>query len=49
MVLVGGGIVLALLALAALVPRDRLPGWVSVYIGVALACGVLVVLVALFF
>lgn len=48
MVLVGGGIVVSLLALAALIPRDRLPGWLRVYIGVAVACGILVVLVAMF-
>ena len=47
MVLIGGAIVLVLLALAALIPTDRLPGWLSVYLGVALACGVLVVVVAL--
>lgn len=47
MVLVGCGIVLVLLALTALIPTDRLPSWLSVYLGVALACAVLVVVVAL--
>jgi hypothetical protein len=48
MVLVGGGIVLVLVALLVLLPTDRLPSWLSVYIGVAIACAIVVVLVALF-
>ncbi|MET0930008.1 MAG: hypothetical protein ABWX74_10835 [Aeromicrobium sp.] len=46
MVLVGSGIVLALLATAALLPTDRAPAWLRAYAGVAIACGVLVVVIA---
>lgn len=46
MVLVTGAIVLALLALVVLFPFDRLPPWLAVYVRVALACGALVVVVA---
>ena len=48
MVLIGGAIVLVLLAAGALLPTDRLPHWVSVYIALAIASGIAVVLVALF-
>jgi hypothetical protein len=37
------GIVLVLLALAALLPIERLPSWVNLYLGVAIASAVLVV------
>lgn len=46
-VLIGGGIVLALIALVAMIPFDRLPPWLGVYIRVAIACGTLVVVVAM--
>ena len=46
MVLLVGGIVLALIAMMALVPYHRLPPWLAVYIRVAIACGILVVFVA---
>jgi hypothetical protein len=40
-------LVLALLAVAAVLPIDRLPGWLNLYVGVAIGSAVLVVLVAL--
>ena len=48
MVLIGGAVVLALLALLARLPTHRLPGWVSVYVGVAIGAIIVVVLVGLF-
>ena len=44
MLVVHLGIVLVLLALAALLPIDRLPGWLNLYLGVAIASAILVVL-----
>jgi hypothetical protein len=48
MILIGAAVVLVLLAALALVPTDRLPGWLGVYIGVAIASSIVVVLVAMF-
>jgi hypothetical protein len=47
MVLIGGAVVLALLALLARLPTARWPSWVRVYVGVAIAAVIVVVLVAL--
>jgi hypothetical protein len=41
------GIVLVLLAVAALLPIDRLPPWLNLYLGVAIASALLVVLALL--
>lgn len=38
MVLFGVGIVLLVLAVAARLPRDRVPPWVRLYVWVAVAC-----------
>jgi hypothetical protein len=40
-------VVLVLLACAALLPIRRLPSWLNLYVGVAIASAVLVVLAAL--
>jgi hypothetical protein len=40
-------VVLVLLAAAAVLPIRRLPGWLNLYVGVAIASAVLVVLAAL--
>jgi hypothetical protein len=47
MVLVWVGVVLVLLSVAALLPSDRVPTWLSAYVVVGIACAVLVVLAAL--
>lgn len=44
MLVVHLGIVLVLLALGALLPIDRLPAWVNLYLGVAIGSAILVVL-----
>lgn len=44
MLVVHLGIVLVLLALGALLPIDRLPAWVNLYVGVAIGSAILVVL-----
>jgi hypothetical protein len=38
------GILLVLLALGALLPVDRLPPWLNLYLGVTIASAILVVL-----
>ena len=44
MLVVHFGIVLVLLALAALLPIRRLPPWLNLYLGVAIGSAILVVL-----
>lgn len=41
MLVVHVGIILVLLAMAALLPIDRLPAWLNLYLGVALGCAIL--------
>lgn len=47
MLAVSLGLVLVLLACAAVLPIRRLPSWLNLYVGVAIASAVLVVLAAL--